>query len=37
MSMMAEKNTFFRLEGAGMLSCGSKVTKKGLRLMNSDE
>ena len=35
-SMVPEKNTF-RLEGAGMLSFGFKVTKKGLRLMNGDE
>ena len=34
--MVPEKNTF-RLEGAGMLSFGSKVTEKGLRLMNGDE
>ena len=36
-SMVPEKNTS-RLEGAGMLSFGSIVTrKKGLRLMNGDE
>ena len=35
-SMVPEKNTF-RLEGAGMRSFGSKVTEKGLRLMNGDE
>ena len=35
-SMVPEKNKF-RLEGAGMLSFGSKVTEKeGLRLMNGD-
>ena len=35
-SMVPEKNTS-GLEGAGMLSFGSKVTEKGLRLMNGDE
>ena len=35
-TMVPEKNTSC-LEGAGMLSFGSKVTKKGLRLMNGDE
>ena len=35
-SMVPEKNTS-RLEGAGMLSFGSKVTEKGLRLTNGDE
>ena len=36
-SMVPEKNTS-RLEGAGMLSFGSKVTEKErLRLMNGDE
>ena len=36
-SMVPEKNTS-RLEGAGMLSFGSKLRrKKGLRLMNGDE
>ena len=36
-SMMPEKNTS-RLEGADMLSFGSKVRrKKGLRLMNGDD
>ena len=35
-SVVPEKNTS-RLEGAGMLSFGSKVTQKGFRLMNGDE
>ena len=39
MSMAPEKNTFrLLIEGAGMLSFGSKVTEKeGLTLMNGDE
>ena len=35
-SMVPERNTS-RLEGVGMLSVRSKVTEKGLRLMNGDE
>ena len=36
-NMVPEKN-MFRLEGAGMLSFGSKVTEKEkTRLMNGDE
>ena len=35
-SMVPEKNKF-RLEGAGMLSFGSRRRKTGLRLMNGDE
>ena len=31
------REEYVRLERAGMLSFGSKVTEKGLRLMNGDE